>query len=414
MFDGISRNNESSWNTLQNKQDTQEHGSFLGGGVKPADTSRKTTITDKIIESWKKLKEYNINLASDIVAFLWNTAQRAGLGLYNLFSSEEIPLKIIPRITEHRLKKNLNFTHDIGCGITSRAFLGVFNGKNVIIKQIPKTSISYKKIQEEVSCLFHVKNNPNFVEIVSAYQDKNNYYIIMKDEGRCLLPILIDTLDNGQPMENIKNLGYTVEQLMECLKALIHTRVFCMDFKMYNMVYTSSNIKICDQGYNNQQDPFISYGSPRDQRIINNIAYYEYNIGKFFRCLSEDSIKYTTSALLNKYYSVEERHKIFEKYFKPELDKNNLIAEEQKQRIKQSLYDKVETTKSFIENFLGIVYICFLDSDKSFNKISSYDDTASAMISVINGLQNFIKDELGYVKLKDYSGIKITVQNSMS
>jgi hypothetical protein len=66
------------------------------------------------------------------------------------------------------------------------------------------------------------------------------------------------------------------------------------------------------------------------------------------------------------------------------------------------LFNNIKTTEDFAKSFLYQVYYK-LDYDELLDK-RSYDDVVSIMISVIDGWQNLIKDELGYAKLTNDLG----------
>jgi hypothetical protein len=398
----VSGNNESAWDSLQNKKNTQEHGSFSGLNVKPADVGGNTTCENKTIGFCKQLKEYSVNLVADIAVFLANTLERACSGISNFlyYDEHKLPLNIIPRKAEYKLKQILEFKEKIGSGRASNVFLGMFQSEDVVIKKISKKKVTYLDAKIEVANLFWVQKNPSFVEVVSAYQDKNDYYIIMKAGGKNLAAIFFDELKKDQPTENVNKIGYTVVETAECLKALFRTGVFFRDFRLPNILYTDSNMKICDMGFESGQGAFV-HTSPKRRLIGRNITFYKSHIEGVFRALLEEGSKYDTSVLL-KEYTEEKRQSILEKYLKPELDKNNFITKEIQQKIKQILFNNIKTTEDFAKSFLYQVYYK-LDYDELLDK-RSYDDVVSIMISVIDGWQNLIKDELGYAKLTNDLG----------
>jgi serine/threonine protein kinase len=412
MIDGTDIQNRSTWNFLPNPKDTQQQGSFLGLAVKQDDTSRKTTIKNEIIDLCKKIKEYTIYILADTAVFLVNTLERVYSSISNLLfhNKYEIKSKPIPRIAEHRLKQNLEFKEKIGSGRTADVFSGVFKGEDVVIKQISKEGTKYTgKITKEliylaakveVTNLFWVQKNPHFVTIITAYQDKDNYYIIMKNEGSCFTQVLFDSLKKDQPTDTIKKMGCVIVDLSVCLKALLSAHVCYRDFKCNNLVYTDSNVKICDLGFSAYNGAYVVL-NPNTNLIRQDIDKYEHCIRNIFTSLLNYGYEYDTSILL-KEYTEEKRQEIFENYLKPELDKNNLITDKHMQVIKQTLNDRIKTTQSFIQDFLGTAFNklnwkCLFDE-------ASYDDVTFVMTSIIDGWQNFIKDELGYIKLTDNLG----------
>jgi hypothetical protein len=113
-------------------------------------------------------------------------------------------------------------------------------------------------------------------------------------------------------------------------------------------------------------------------------------------------------------------------FFKPELDKNQIITEEDKQKLQSFLVESltgvfhpeyplhqyITNTKELIEKFLLYAYDLYeYDSMVTL----SCEDALSFMKSIIDGWKNFVKSELGCVNVYEPTKpetIQIAVQDS--